>query len=149
MWRICNNALPTLVNLHRRHIIPNASYALCNDLLEDTLHAVWSCQVISGVWLEWFHQSVPSQPSFFSELLSRLLFCQEEFRVEIFVTIAWFLWNRRNVILFGRPALPVLASAVKQGVFCKGFFKLRRRSLFHPVHLQCCSGALLNLIAIR
>ncbi|KAL4606836.1 hypothetical protein ACB092_09G132900 [Castanea dentata] len=107
VWRICNNTLPTMVNLHRRHIVPNMSCALCNDLPEDTLHAVWSCRVISGVWftLECFRQSVPSQPSSFNELLSRFMFCQEEFRTKILVTIVWFLRNRRNAILFGRPAL--------------------------------------------
>ena len=109
VWRICNNALPIMVNIHWRNIILNVSCALCNVHPEDSLHAIWSCEVISGVWstLEWFHQAVPAQPSSFNDLLSRFLFCWEEFRAENFVTIVWFLWNRRNAIHFGRPALPV------------------------------------------
>ena len=57
MWRICNNALPTMVNLHWRGIVPNANCALCKDHPEDSPHAVWACEVISGVWntLDWFH----------------------------------------------------------------------------------------------
>ena len=96
-----------MVNLHWRDIVPNANCALCKDHPEDSLHAVWACEVISGVWntLDWFHQSVSAQPSSFNNLLSKFLFCHEEFRAEIFVIIVWFLWNRRNAIHFGCPAL--------------------------------------------
>ena len=50
VWRICNNAMPTMVNLYRRQIVPSACCALCNALPDDSLHAVWSCEAISGVW---------------------------------------------------------------------------------------------------
>ena len=38
-----------MVNLHWRDIVPNANCALCKDHPEDSLHAVWACEVISGV----------------------------------------------------------------------------------------------------
>ena len=100
VWRICNNALPIMVNLHRCQIVPSACCALCNVLLEDSLHAVWYCEAISGVWstLEWFHQTVPPHPTSFTELLSSFLFNREEFRVEIFVIMVWLLWNRCNAV---------------------------------------------------
>ena len=50
LWRICNNALPIMANLHWRHIVPSASCAQCNTLLEDSLHAVWYCEVVTKVW---------------------------------------------------------------------------------------------------
>ena len=50
VWRICNNAMPTMVNLYQRQIVPSACCALCNALPDDSLHAVWSCEAISGVW---------------------------------------------------------------------------------------------------
>lgn len=140
MWRIFNNPLPTMVNLHRCHIIPSASYALCNVLPEDSLHAIWSCEVISGVWstLEWFHQSVLSQPSSFSELLSRFLFCLEEFRAEIFVTIAWFLWNRHNAIHFGHSTLPVSSICSKAGSYLQEFLQAQMEEPTppHPPPMQ-------------
>lgn len=90
VWRACNNALPTMVNLHRHQIVSNVSCNLCNDQPEDILHAVWFCKEISGVWtsLEWFHPSVPSPPACFSDLLSRFLYYREKFRAEIFVIAA-------------------------------------------------------------
>ena len=150
MWRICNNALPTMVNLHWRDIVPNANCALCKDHPEDSLHAVWACEVISGVWntLDWFHQSVPAQPSSFNNLLSKFLFCHEEFRAEIFVTIVWFLWNRRNAIHFGCPAL-LIQSICSRARSCKSFLKPSQRSPLHPVLLLCSSGAPLNLSVLR
>jgi len=39
-WRACNNALPTMVNLHWRHIVSTVNSKLCNDHPKDTLHAV-------------------------------------------------------------------------------------------------------------
>ena len=49
VWRIYNNALPIMVNLYRRQIVPSACCAQCNALPEDFLHVVWSCEAISGV----------------------------------------------------------------------------------------------------
>ena len=46
VWRMCNNALPTLVNLHRRNIVPNLTCTQCHNLPEDSLHAVWYCEAI-------------------------------------------------------------------------------------------------------
>lgn len=121
-------------DLHRCHIVPHMNCALCNDLPEDTLHAVWSCRVISGVWstLECFHQSVLSQPSSFNESLSRFMFCQEEFRAKILVTIVWFLWNRRNAILFGRPALLVSSICSKAGSFLQEFLQAQTEEPVPP-----------------
>ena len=132
-----------MVNLHWRNIILNVSCALCNVHPEDSLHAVWSCEVISGVWstLEWFHQAVPAQPSSFSDLLSRFLFCREEFRAETFVTIAWFLWNRRNAIHFSRPALPVHNICSKARSYLREFLQAQTEEPappYPPLMQQWC-----------
>ena len=82
LWRICNNALPIMANLHWRHIVPSASCAQCNTLLEDSLHAVWYCEVVTKVWstMEQFHQTASSHPTSFNKLLASFLFSREEFR---------------------------------------------------------------------
>ena len=46
------------------------------------------------------------QPLNFCDLLSRFLQIQEDYRKEVFAISAWFLWNRRNAIHFGRPVHP-------------------------------------------
>ncbi|XP_075659628.1 uncharacterized protein LOC142629508 [Castanea sativa] len=114
-----------MTNLHRRHIVPSASYAQCNALPEDSLHAVWYCEVISGVWptMEWFHQTAPSHPTSFSELLASFLSSREEFRAEIFVIIVWLLWNRRNVVQFSHPPLPVSSICSKAGSYLQEFLQ--------------------------
>ena len=82
-----------LVNLHRRNIVPSPSCAWCHNSPEDSLHAVWYCEAITGVWsmLEWFRQTALPHPTSFSELLACFLFCREEFRAEVFVIIVWLL----------------------------------------------------------
>ncbi|XP_030957684.1 uncharacterized protein LOC115979763 [Quercus lobata] len=46
-----------------------------------------------------------------------------EFRAEIFVTSAWFLWNRRNAVHFGRPPLPVDSICSKAGNYLQEFLQ--------------------------
>ena len=125
MWRIYNNALPTMVNLYRRQIVPSACYALCNALPEDSLHAVWSCEAISGVWstLEWFHQTAPPHPNSFIKLLSSFLFNKEEFRAEIFVMMVWLLWNRRNAVQFSHLPFPVASICSSAGSYLQEFLQ--------------------------
>ena len=124
-WRICNNALPTLVNLHRCSIVPSPIYAQCQNYPEDALHAIWCCETIKGAWsaLEWIRQTTLPQPASFSELLAGFLSCGEEFRAEIFVTSAWFLWNRRNAVHFGRPPLPMDSICSKAGNYLQEFLQ--------------------------
>ena len=122
---MCNNALPTLANLHRRNIVPNPTCTQCHNLPEDSLHAVWYCEAITGAWstLEWIRQTAPPHPASFNELLAGFLFCREEFRAEIFVIIAWLLWNRRNSIHFGRPPLLVDSICSKAGSYLQEFLQ--------------------------
>ena len=149
MWRMCNNVLPTLVNLHRRNIVPSPSCAQCHNFPEDSLHAVWYCEAITGAWstLEWLRQTAPPHPTSFSELLACFLFCREEFRAELSVIIVWLLWNRRNAIHFGRPALPADSICSKAGSYLKEFLQAQTEEpipprpppmqQWHPPDLHC------------
>ncbi|XP_075673362.1 uncharacterized protein LOC142642791 [Castanea sativa] len=118
-----------MVNLHKRQIVQNVSCNLCNDHPEDVLHAVWFCKEISSVWdsLDWFHQLVTAPPVCFRDLLARFLHYREEYRAEIFVIVAWLLWNRRNALHFGRPALPVATICGKAGSYLQGFLQAQSK----------------------
>ena len=137
-----------MVNLHKHQIVQNVSCNLCNDQPKDVLHAVWFCKEISGVWdsLEWFHLLVC-----FSDLLSRFLHYREEFRAEIFVIAAWMiLWNRRNSLHFGRPALLVPSICSKAGSYLHKFLQAKTEEPAICINfLLCSSGALLIPIATR
>ena len=49
VWRACNEALPTMANLHRRHITSSAGCELCKEHSEDAVHPLWLCKEISNV----------------------------------------------------------------------------------------------------
>ena len=95
-------------NLYCRQITPSNKCELCQLCPEDLLHALWSCKDVENVWssFHYFHQSSSPQPSNFSDLLSRFLQVQEDYGKKVFAISAWFLWNRRNTIHFGRPVHP-------------------------------------------
>ena len=96
VWKACNNAFPTMANLHRHHIVTTATYEGCKELPEDPLQTLWLCKEISCVWcsLDWFNQDVSSQHVSFSDLLSMFMQSRDDYRLELFSITAWLLWNR-------------------------------------------------------
>ena len=97
------------MNLHHRHITETDTYDLCGEFPEDTVHAIWSCKEVVGVWssLDWFHQYFPVQPVNYRELLARFMQSQDDYKAEIFAIVGWCVWNRRNVIHFNKAIRPV------------------------------------------
>ena len=104
VWRVCNEALPTKMNLYHRHVTDSNICDLCGEFPEDTVHAIWTCKEVAGVWssLDWFHQSVLVQPVNYRELLARFMPSQDDYKAEIFAITGWYVWNRRNAIHFNR-----------------------------------------------
>ena len=141
VWRAYNDALPTMDNLYREHIVPSDRCNLCQERPKDVVHALWLCKDILSAWLslEWFHQAVPIQPVCFSELLSRFMHYQDEYRAEIFVIIAWSIWNRRNALHFGQSALPMDRICSNAGNFCRNFWLHRTQNqpylALHPCNV--------------
>ena len=96
-------------NLFHRQITPSANRAHCQSLPEDPLHAFWLCKEVECVWhpCTWASQSVSSPPENFCDLLNYFLRFDDDFRKEIFVIAAWFLWNRSNALHFRQTAQPL------------------------------------------
>lgn len=82
---------------------------LCKVDSEDALHALCFCSHIAPVWLphQWFQSMISPPPLNFCDLLNKFMQVGDELRPEMFATITWSLWNRRNAIHFGREALPM------------------------------------------
>ena len=97
------------MNLHHRHVTDSDICDLCREFLEDTVHTIWTCKEIAGVWLslDWFHQSVPVQPMNYRELLARFVLSQDDYKAEIFAIAGWYVWNRCNAIHFNQAFRPV------------------------------------------
>jgi len=67
LWRACTNSIPTMLNLHKRRIVPTSVCSLCHVREESVLHALWSCEDICLVWGSFF-ASLPSEFSRVSSL---------------------------------------------------------------------------------
>ena len=52
-WRLCTNAIPTMLNINKRGIQVNPSCPLCNDGVESFVHAILRCKITSNVWRLW------------------------------------------------------------------------------------------------
>ena len=61
------------------------------------------------MWKEngWFIQAIFSPPIVFTDLLSRFLLVTEDNRAELFICMAWSLWQRRNKLRIGLPSSPL------------------------------------------
>ena len=109
MWRAAKDALPSKQNLVRRKIAVDENCSLCDEQQESVMHVLWLCDQAKAVW-----KSVPSftriyQTGYrsFTDLLEAVLDHGSAFKVALFSTIAWSLWQRRNKIRVGQPSWPL------------------------------------------
>ena len=107
LWRATRNALPTSSELVRQCVINDPICSFSSSHREDVLHSLWSCPRLSKVWEEdpqWsFRQT--SRYSDFIQLLCAVL--DSACNVELFATITWTIWSRRNKYKFSPPGLPL------------------------------------------
>ena len=89
-WHAYNDALPIMTNLVQRHIATIEVCSACQAQPEDTLHALWFCTKLEPAWssLSWSLPSANAHVLSFQELLHRFMQIKEDYRAEIFVTIA-------------------------------------------------------------
>ena len=71
----------------------------CTVLLQPRCSCVATFPLVSN------HDISPSP--YFCDLLNKFLQVRDDLKTELFATIAWCLWNRRNALHFGRPANPM------------------------------------------
>ncbi|XP_075636956.1 uncharacterized protein LOC142609254 [Castanea sativa] len=105
-WKACSNALPTRENLMQRKIIAKSSCQQCKSQSKSVFHALWDCASIQQVWesdFGWVDRQKTSTGSF-QNLVE--LITQKPCQLELFITIAWFLWSRRNKLRLKEEALP-------------------------------------------
>ena len=109
VWRASDNALLTMDNLLRRKVVLSATCNICRIHVEDTTHAIWGCEGVKEAWqsLSWANLTNTSPSLDFTDLISKFLQVHDDYRVEIFVLIAWLLWNRRNLLCLSKPVHPL------------------------------------------
>lgn len=107
LWRACSKALPTRCNLLRRKMLEDPTCPHCSIGNESTMHALWECNQLRTVWekvLGWILKDHPGI-SQFTDLVA--LVGEHATQLELFATIAWFIWCRRNKVRCNEPSTPL------------------------------------------
>ena len=106
-WRACKDSLPTKVNLVRRKITTTGTCDRCKMHQEDAVHALLHCPDLKLLWCtrpQWNHGTLSACSSFIN--VFDFIFAGNK-ESKLFATVIWTLWNRRNNLRLGKPALPL------------------------------------------
>ena len=100
------DSLPTKVNLKARHLLVDNVCKGCRDHAKLTLHSLWLCDQARAVWLldSEFQFLVQKECRSFVELLETLFKEGSSFKVALFATISWCLWQRQNRVRVRQPS---------------------------------------------
>ncbi|GKV34368.1 hypothetical protein SLEP1_g42745 [Rubroshorea leprosula] len=111
-WRLCLDRLPTRRNLQKRGVTfqeDNTTCGLCKKGVEEVDHLFCTCMEAWVVWaktIKWWGMelvmpdTVKGVAETFIYGLGSLV--GKEMGVYIFLVTAWYLWYRRNVLVFRR-----------------------------------------------
>ena len=101
MWRAISNALPTRVNLVKRKVPFDATCQLCGLEQESTLHALWSCPKLNGIWDVHFN-SLRDEAKERVSFLEVFQMCLEKGHPSDMLTmLTSHVWLRRNKLRLG------------------------------------------------
>uniref|UniRef100_A0A2N9GNK1 RNase H type-1 domain-containing protein n=1 Tax=Fagus sylvatica TaxID=28930 RepID=A0A2N9GNK1_FAGSY len=108
-WKASREALPTKLNLHKRHIPVGTTCEICGETKEDAIHALWSCKQIQPVWDNemWTQPFRNTTAMDFADLLSKVLHLGRNSKPKTFIIICWALWQRRNKIRIHQEVDPI------------------------------------------
>ena len=105
VWRACKDSLPAKANLVRRKITTTGTCDSCKMHQEDAMHALLHCPNLKSLWCtqpEWNHGMLHACTSFI-DVFDFIFVGNKE--PELFAAVIWTLWNRRNNLRLGKPAL--------------------------------------------
>ena len=108
LWCACCKALPTKKNLFNRKVTRNDFCKCCGREVEDTIHALWECQVCKEIWweVELCQRNLSSSFTCFRDLLTGIFQSQEPNLAEVFAYVAWVIWTKRNASRLGNFSIP-------------------------------------------
>jgi hypothetical protein len=101
-WKVCNNLLPTKVNLQTKKIIEVSSCPFCNAKPTTIFHYLWGCPAAVAVWQEGDKKFQKMSCDCTDGLGLFLYFVGRldlEERVKAWI-VARMIWNRRNDFVF-------------------------------------------------
>ncbi|KAK4845804.1 hypothetical protein QYF36_009287 [Acer negundo] len=98
MWRACNNAIPSLVNLFTRKVLSDPCCHFCGEEPETSDHALLWCPATDEVWYKtvFWELLVSLKGLSFWDLLSWLAVNVKQSELEFACMILWGVWFNRN-----------------------------------------------------
>lgn len=101
-WKVCQNILPTKVNLFHRKIIEDATYKACGLYPESTMHALCQCNMAKEVWKQGNLLHLVEEREEFADLLWKIgLAPNTDSNILAVLIIAWGIWKNRNEVQHG------------------------------------------------
>ena len=125
LWCAGSDSLPTRVNLAKRKILTNTLCPLCSQEPKDTVHALWSCPLLTEVWRSQFEALQVTSKSCRNFLDILLLAQQDHSCFELFAMMASLLWMRRNKVRASEESLPLSKINTMASESLKEFQNLR------------------------
>lgn len=118
IWRLCNNALASASNLHRRNIIQDNKCCICGAHEETVVHIFRDCSWVRAYWFgsifQWVLDGNPEihMKDWVFSRIDVLKHAKGDFaeKISCFFYHLWTVWVCRNKFLFERKKVdPVMA----------------------------------------
>nr|POE89398.1 hypothetical protein CFP56_01758 [Quercus suber] len=105
--RAVKNVISVKENLVKQKVLPDATCDHCKQQQKSVIHALWSCNCISGMWSSDQVWSSHRARTFldFQRLVWYII--EADLDLELFSMIVWLLWYRPNQIRTGATTLPL------------------------------------------
>ena len=101
-WRMCLNALPTLVNLQSKRVVNCDICPACGKEPETISHVFVNCEMAKRVWRCWLDCSlvVLNANMDIVDIALEILDSGSSSDLEFFFGAAWAIWSNRNRIVY-------------------------------------------------
>ncbi|KAL5794878.1 hypothetical protein ACOSP7_003472 [Xanthoceras sorbifolium] len=104
IWRVCNNAIPSLCNLCSRKIVVDPCCSRCGDAPESSAHALFWCSSVRPIWestVFWDVLNLQRHISCF-DLILWVFVRAKRAEFEEFCMILWGVWSDRNAVFHSK-----------------------------------------------
>jgi ribonuclease HI len=127
-WRALKDSLPSKLNLWKRKVVQDPICELCSAQTEDLVHAFWDCPSIHSAWAkeDWLSSICEDRATDFFDLWTRVAGLSSP-NMEVFSTMCWVIWQRRNKLRLNKPA----EKAENVGIFARGYLEEFSQSQNH------------------
>ena len=98
LWSAANEVIPTLYNLMCRNVVKSTYCPNCKDACEDTICALWGCQMLVVIWgaNEELKRLIKYKFHAFADFLELVFLMKDRIDVNLLAITLWLIWNKRT-----------------------------------------------------